>query len=123
MKNINAMTPLIATALLISVSLSFAADAKPESAAAPKTKASASSPATKKVPAANIKQVDINSASKAELMKLPDISEAVAGKIIAGRPYFSKAHLVTHNIISETSYHSLKTTIVAKQNETARPKK
>lgn len=117
------MTALIATALLLSVSLSFAADAKPESAAAPKAKASASSPATKKVPAANIKQVDINSASKAELMKLPDISGAVAGKIIAGRPYLSKAHLVTHNIISETSYHSLKTMIVAKQNETARPKK
>ena len=59
--------------------------------------------------------VDINSASKAQLKTLPGINDAVAAKIIAGRPYLSKAHLVTHNIISGTHYAQIKDQIVAKQ--------
>ena len=50
--------------------------------------------------AAKIKLVDINSASKAELMKLPGVSAAIADKIVAHRPYNSKARLVTEKIIT-----------------------
>ena len=49
------------------------------------------------------------SGSKAELMKLPGISAADAERIIAGRPYLSKAHLVTRGVISAEAYHGLKT--------------
>lgn len=121
MKSSIVKTALIAITLLLSASLSIAADSKPEAAAAPK--ASASSVQVKKAPAANVKLVDINSATKAELMKLQGISDADADKIIAGRPYLTKAHLVTHNIISASVYHSLKTKIIAKQKNTVKSKK
>ena len=61
---------------------------------------------------AKIKLVDINSASKAELMKLPGLSAAQADKIIAGRPFGSKAWLVTNNILPELTYEALKRKIV-----------
>ncbi len=67
--------------------------------------------------------MDINSGSKAELKKLPGIGDAEADKIIAGRPYLTKAHLITHNIISAGAYENLKKLVIAKQREniTARP--
>lgn len=64
---------------------------------------------------AKIKPVDINSASKKQLMKLPGIGDIEADKIIAGRPYGSKAWLVTNNIIPEGLYMSIKLLIIAKQ--------
>ena len=71
--------------------------------------------AAKREAAAKIKLVDINSASKEELMKLPDISEADAAKIIAGRPYGSKVWLMTHKVLPEGKYPVIKDLIVAKQ--------
>lgn len=124
MKSSIVKTALIAITLLLSAGLSFAADSKPETAGATKAKASATSVKPKEDTAASkIKLVDINSASKDELKKLPGISDAEAAKIIAGRPYLTKAHLVTHNIISETTYQSLSKLIIAKQKNTAKPKK
>jgi DNA uptake protein ComE-like DNA-binding protein len=60
--------------------------------------------------------VDINSASKAELKKLPNVDDATADKIIAGRPYLSKSKLVTRDIIPRLLYEGLKTKIIAKQD-------
>lgn len=71
--------------------------------------------AAKKEAAAKIKLVDINSATKEELMTLPNISDADAAKIIAGRPYGSKSWLMTHNILPEGTYVTLKALVVAKQ--------
>ena len=91
---------IVAAALLSLASLSIAAEGKP--ATSGETKASAAAPgkdAKTKGSAAKIKPVDINSANKAELKKLPGIDDAKADKIIAGRPYLSKAHLVTRNVI------------------------
>jgi len=85
---------LIAAALLLSASVCVAAESK---AAAPVT------------------LVDINSASRAQLKKIPGIGNAEADKIIAGRPYLSKAHLVTRNIISGTHYAQIKDQIIARQ--------
>lgn len=65
--------------------------------------------------AARIKLVNINGASRKELMKLPGISQADADKIIVGRPYGSKAWLVTRNIIPSEVYEGIKKQIVAKQ--------
>lgn len=62
-----------------------------------------------------VKLVDINSASKAELKGVPGISEAYADKIIAGRPYATKANLVVHNILPEAVYTAIKDKIRAKQ--------
>ena len=110
-------TVLIALALLLPASLSLAVESKAgaaEAKAAGKAKAVEKSAATGKA-AAKQNLVDINSASKAELMKLSGISEEQADKIIAGRPYNTKARLVTNKIISPGAYQNLKQLIVARQ--------
>ena len=58
--------------------------------------------------------VDINSATKEELKKLPGISDAEADKIIAGRPFGSKAWLVTNKIIPIETYQAVKGLIICK---------
>jgi DNA uptake protein ComE-like DNA-binding protein len=92
---------LLVGALLCAASLSLAAQTQPAQAAAPKAKK----------PAKQVKQIDINKASKAELMKLPQISADLADKIIAGRPYLSKTNLVTHNVIPMVTYQAIRTRI------------
>lgn len=122
---------LIAAILLLSASLSMAADKKPD-ASEPATgtaKASAADVNVKK-PAVPVKAaklapknlVDINSASKEALMKLPGIDAAAADKIIAGRPYLSKTHLVTQNVIARGVYENLKTQVIARQNKASAAK-
>ena len=61
------------------------------------------------------KAVDINSATKAQLKTLPGVTDAYADKIIAGRPYKSKAFLVTNNVIPEALFQTLRHRIVARQ--------
>ncbi len=79
------------------------------------TKAATPAVAASAPQAAAPKPVDINSAPKSELMKLPGIGAAEAQKIIAGRPFLSKARLVTDNILPMAAYEALKGRIVAVQ--------
>lgn len=67
-----------------------------------------------------VKPVDINSAPKAQLAKLPGLSAADAQRVIAGRPYFTKAHLVTHKVISEAQYRGIEGQIYASQPRASR---
>ena len=111
-------TTLIAGALLLSANLCLAAESKPGTSGetTAKTKTTEKSAKAKNAKAAPATQlVDLNSASKAELKKLPGISDAEADKIIAGRPYGSKAHLVTRNIVPHGVYENLKKLVIAKQ--------
>jgi len=92
-----------------------------DSASEPKRpQGAAAKPAGKKAPALE-KFVDINSASKAELKKLPFIGDEEADRIIAGRPFLTKAHLVTKGYISPGAYEAIKTKIIARQD--SKPKK
>ena len=59
--------------------------------------------------------VDVNSAGRVRLKTLPGIGDAEADRIIAGRPYLSKADLATRNVIPTGVYLSLKDRIIAKQ--------
>ena len=111
-------TALIVAALLLSAGLSFAAENKPatatEAVTAPKTtEKDAKAKGAKST--AKVKQVDINSASKKELKTLPGIGDAEADKIIAGRPYLTKAHLTTRDILPRGVYENLKTLVIARQ--------
>lgn len=61
------------------------------------------------------KKVDINAASKSQLMSLPGITDAYADKLIAGRPYKSKFHLVTQNVLPLGVFEPVRRHLFVKQ--------
>jgi DNA uptake protein ComE-like DNA-binding protein len=106
---------LIALALLACGGVSVAADPGPSNAPAPAGHAPATS--KKSTAAAPVALVDINSATRAQLRTLPGIGEAEAQRIIAGRPYLSKADLATRKVIPTGIFLSLKDRIIAIQKQ------
>ena len=112
---------LAATLLLLGASPSLASEDDENHVAAAgnaKGKAAHSAHADKskaKLGSRKLKLVDINSAKKAELKKLHGIGDAEADKIIAGRPYGSKAWLVSDNVLSQDAYLGIAGSIEAKQ--------
>ena len=110
---------LTAVVLLLDVPLSFAAEPKagdPVPAAIggmESTPKSRNAIAERRKAAANIKPVDINNATVRQLKKLPGIGDAEAARIIAGRPYATKAALVTEKIIPDGIFINIKNRIEA----------
>ena len=60
--------------------------------------------------------LDLNRASRTELINLPGIGEAYADKIIANRPYHDKGELVRKKIIPEATYQHISEMVIARQN-------
>jgi DNA uptake protein ComE-like DNA-binding protein len=65
--------------------------------------------------AEKVELIDLNSASKPTLMKLPAIGDAIADKIIAGRPWKSKYDLVVKKLVTRTAYDKFSKYVVARQ--------
>ncbi len=107
---------LIAAAAIFLATPCVAAESKSNASAATVDKSGATGKSTKakaKAPAPT-KLVDINRAGKSELKRLPGIGDAEADKIVAGRPYHSKADLVTRNILPAGIYEGIKKRVMAK---------
>ena len=59
--------------------------------------------------------VDINAASKDELMKLPGITDARADRIIAGRPYNDATELVSKKVLTKGEYDQIANRVTVKK--------
>ena len=59
--------------------------------------------------------LDINSASRDQLMKLKGIGDARADAIIKGRPYKGKNELLDKKIVPANVYDDIKDKIIARQ--------
>jgi len=60
-------------------------------------------------------KVDVNSAEKEDLLEVQGIDDATADKIIAGRPYTSKAQLKSKGIVDAKTYKLISSHIVVKK--------
>jgi DNA uptake protein ComE-like DNA-binding protein len=58
--------------------------------------------------------LDLNKASKEQLLSLPGMSNEGADRIIAGRPYSNAHELVSRRVISQQEYDKIKDQITTK---------
>jgi competence protein ComEA len=61
------------------------------------------------------KPLDLNSASKEQLVSLPGVTAAEADRVIAGRPYDEPGELVKRHIMSKSEYDKIADQVTAKK--------
>jgi DNA uptake protein ComE-like DNA-binding protein len=104
-------TPLSRLAWIAAAAVLF-----PMIALAGQTPKAAAVPATtQKAHATQMHRIDLNSATREELMALPGIAGAAADKVIEGRPWKSPQGLVQKNVISKTEFAKVKSRVMTKR--------
>jgi DNA uptake protein ComE-like DNA-binding protein len=58
--------------------------------------------------------VNLNSASKEQIERLPGVTPETADKIIAGRPFKSTNELVSKKILAESEYKKIHSKVTVK---------
>jgi DNA uptake protein ComE-like DNA-binding protein len=61
------------------------------------------------------KPLDLNTATKEQLMSLPGVTAAEADRVIAGRPYNAPGELVTRRIMPKSEYDKIADRLTAKK--------
>src|ERR1700722_18552646 len=59
--------------------------------------------------------LDLNSASREQLVSLPGMTSAEADRVIAGRPYAEPGDLVSRRIVPKVEYDKIADRVTAKQ--------
>jgi DNA uptake protein ComE-like DNA-binding protein len=61
------------------------------------------------------KTINLNKASKDDLLSLPGVTDHEADRIVAERPYSNTHELVSRRIVSQDEYDRIKDRIIASQ--------
>jgi competence protein ComEA len=102
--------------LMIAILVAFGLIAASPLLAQTATPGTAPKPAATAAPGSTAKLIDINRASKKELMTLPGIGDAYADRIIKGRPYKGKDDITSDKVgVPQATYDKIKDMIIAKQ--------
>jgi competence protein ComEA len=104
----------------VAVSMAFAqatTSTKKTDTGKTKTETAGMQKETKATKAESKELVDLNTASKDDLMKLPGVGDAYSQKIIDGRPYTNKHQLVSKGIVPEATYKKFSSMVIAKQDK------